>query len=83
MRAGRAVLDPADGKRAPIEVDLVPAQVHKLADAQAVPIGHKDHGRVAVAVAVAFDRLSQFGDLGVSQILPGPQFGVRPAKRRG
>ena len=34
-----------------VEVDHIPAQVDKLGDAQAVPVGDEDHGAVAVGVA--------------------------------
>jgi hypothetical protein len=35
------------------QVDLVPTQVHQLGRAEAVAVGHEDHGRVAAAVSVA------------------------------
>ena len=77
MRGGRAALDPAHRQGGLVEVDLVPAQVDQLADPQTMTIGHQDHGGVAVTVAVVLDLVDQTLDLGLGQVLPRPQFGVR------
>ena len=81
--AGRPLLGPANCQRRVIEVDLVPTQVDKLRGPQAVPVGQQHHGGVAVAVSIGLGRLCQLRHLGVGQILPGPQFSVRPAQWRG
>ena len=66
-----------------VEVDLIPAQVDQLTDPQAVPIGDEDHGGVAVTPAVLAGRLDQLLDLGLGQVLAGPQFGVGTRCRHG
>jgi hypothetical protein len=38
-----------------------------------VPVGHKGHGGVAVAVAVALGRVHELLDLGLRQVLAGAQ----------
>ena len=76
MRAGRALLDPADVQGGRGELDLVPAQVHQFGSAQAVPVGHQDHGGVAVAPAVSLGGLHQPLDLGLGQVFAGAQLGV-------
>jgi hypothetical protein len=52
-----------------IEVHLGPAEVDKLADAQAVPERHQDHQAVAGAVAVRLCRLGQSLNLGRLKVL--------------
>ena len=54
-----------------------PAQVDELADPQTVAIGDKDHGRVAVAIAVVLGRPDQALDLGLGEVLASPIGGVR------
>ena len=41
MRAGRALLNPADVKGGRSEVDLVPLQVYQLRRPQAMPLGYQ------------------------------------------
>ena len=65
MGTGRALLDPADVQRGRPELHLIPAQVHQLGDAQAVPIGHEDHRGVPVAPAVPLGRVHQPFHLGL------------------
>jgi hypothetical protein len=48
----RSLLNPADRQVGRVEVDLVPAQMYQLRDPKPMPIRHKDHGGVAVAVAL-------------------------------
>ena len=74
---GRARLDPADVQGRLVEVDLRPAQVDQLADPQTVAIGDKDHGRVAVTMAVVLGRPDQALDLGLGEMLAGPIGSVR------
>src|SRR5262249_23948188 len=49
--AGHSVLDPVNVEAALGELDLLPSQVAGLRGPQTMAIGHKDHGRVAMAVA--------------------------------
>ena len=51
----------------------------QLAGPQAVPIGHQDHRGVAVAPAIALGGFQQPLDLGLRQVLAGPQVGVAAA----
>jgi hypothetical protein len=44
-----------------------------------VPVGERDHGGVAVAVAVAFGRLHQPLDFGLGQMLPFTVIGIGPS----
>src|SRR5271169_930103 len=53
MRAALTAFEAMDVDASDLQVDLIPAQRHELADAQAVPIGQEDHGRVPVPVAPA------------------------------
>jgi hypothetical protein len=73
--------DPASNP-VPVEVALVPAQVHQFGSPQAVPVGHQDHGGVPVTVPVALGCLGQADDLGFGQILAGSQLGIRHPARR-
>ena len=76
MGAWGALLDPADVQGGGGELHLIPAQVHQFGDTQAVPESHENHHGVAVAPAVALGRFHQPLDLGLGQILAGPQVGV-------
>src|SRR5215831_1908841 len=51
MYAGNPVLDAVHMQATLGEFDLLPLQVADLRGSQAVPIGDKDHGRVAMPVA--------------------------------
>jgi hypothetical protein len=53
MHARNAVFDPVDVQGTGAEVDLIPTQRHQFRNAQPVPIGDQDHGRVAMPVAAA------------------------------
>jgi hypothetical protein len=68
------------GRVAP-EVDLVPAQIHKLRSPQAVPEGHEDYRRVTVPVAIALGCRDELVDLGLGQMLPRSQFSVGATAR--
>jgi hypothetical protein len=67
-----SLLDPADVQAGRRELDLFPAEVGQLRRPQAVPIGQKDHGGIAVSVAVALGGVDQPLHLGLGQILAGP-----------
>jgi hypothetical protein len=82
MRAGAALLDPADVQRGRVEVDLIPAQVRQLGRSQAMPIGHKDHRAVPVTPAVSLGGLEQSFDLRFRQIFAGSQVGIGTAGGR-
>ena len=82
MVARRALLDPADMQSCRGELHLIPAQVHQFGDAQAMPVGHKDHGGVPVSPAVALCRSHQPLDFGFGQVLAGAQVAIgRPPGR--
>ena len=76
MGAWGASLDPADMQRARGELNLIPAQVHKLGGPEAVPVGRQDHGGVAMPPTVLPGSGHQPFDLGLSQVLAGAQVGV-------
>ena len=78
----RAVLGSAHMDLPMAEVDGVPAQRHKFDRAEAMAVGQKHHGGVAMAVAVVASGLHELPDLGVGEVFPGTCFGVRPAPRR-
>jgi hypothetical protein len=46
-----------------------------------VPVGHQQHGGVAVAVAASLGGVDQPLDLGHGEVLAGAQVGVRPPAR--
>ena len=77
MDGRRPLLDPPYVEPPVPEVDLVPAQVHELADPQPVAISYEDHGGVAVSPAVVPGRPDQAIDLGLGQVFPRPIGGVR------
>jgi hypothetical protein len=72
-----ALLDPANMQTSMGEIDLVPAEIHQLADPQAVAISDQDHGGIAMAPAVVAGCLDQLLDLGASQMFPGSIGGIR------
>jgi hypothetical protein len=63
------------------EVDLLPAEVHHFGCSEAMPVGHKHHERVAMAVAVLPDRLNQLLDFVGGEVLTGAQLRVACAPR--
>ena len=81
MGAWGALLDPADVQGGRAEVHLIPAQVHQLGDAEAMPVAHQDHGGVPVAPAVAVGCCHQPLDLSFREVLAGAQDGVRHTPR--
>jgi hypothetical protein len=82
MNAGRALLDSPDMQGGRSEVHLVPAQVHHLGCPQPMPVSDKDHGGVAVAVAVALGRVHELLDLGLREVLAGAQVAIGASPRR-
>lgn len=74
--AGGASLDPADVQRARGELDLIPTQIDKLRSPEAMPVGHKDHGGIAMPPTVLPGSGHQPFDLGLGQVLAGAQVGV-------
>jgi hypothetical protein len=76
MCAGGALLKPADVEGARSEVDLVPTQVGQFGCAEAVPVGHQDHGRIPVTVAIFLGGIHELFNFGFSQIFAGTQGGV-------
>jgi hypothetical protein len=79
MRCRRALLRPADGDGAAIEIDLIAAQVDQLGHAQAVAVGDQDHDGVPMAPPVALGGLDQLRDLSLGQVLAAPQLRIRTA----
>jgi hypothetical protein len=55
MGAGRAFLDPADCQGPGVEIDLIPAKINQFGGPQAMPIGHGDHGGIAVTPSVGLN----------------------------
>ena len=79
---GAAALEPAHVEGALLEVELIPAHGDELADAQAVAVGHEDHGGVAVAALLALrGDLHQQVDLLGGEVLARAQGGVGHAAR--
>ena len=76
MGARRALLDPAHMQVARSKVHLLPAQVHKLRDPQAVTIGDQEHRSVPMAPTVSLHGGQKPLDLGLSQVLSGSQVRV-------
>jgi hypothetical protein len=64
MGARAALLDSADVHGGCPEIYLIPTQVRRLACPQAVPVGHQDHGGVAVRPAISLGGMKQPVDLG-------------------
>ena len=77
MCAGSALLDPADVQGGGPEVHLLPPQVGQFGNPKAMPVGHKDHGRVPGAVTVSRNRLEEALDLGLREMLAAAQVAVR------
>ena len=59
------------------EVDLVPTQINQLGSSQAVAIRDEDHSRITVTPPVLLGRIDELVDLGLGQVLAGPQLAVR------
>src|SRR5262249_21069007 len=81
MAAGSTRLDSADVQDRGFEVDLIPAQVDQLGHSQAVPVSDKDHGGVAVPVAVGPGPRPQLLDLGLGQVLASAQVAIGASPR--
>jgi hypothetical protein len=77
MGARGALLDPADVEIGITEIHLIPPQVHEFGCPQAMPVSHKDRGGVPVAPTVFLGRVDQPLDLGLGQVLTGPQGPIR------
>ena len=69
MRGFLAALGPAHMHRAGLKRDRRPLQIAELRHSQAVPEADQDHGRIALAMAVAFDHLHQAFDLVLGEVL--------------
>ena len=80
MRARAALLGPADVQGGRGEVHLIPAQVRQFARPEAMTVSHKDHRGVPVGPSVSLGGLEQAFDLGLRQILSGPQVGIGAAR---
>jgi hypothetical protein len=72
MNARCAVLGPLDIDGRGVQVNLLPAKVDQLADAQRMPEGHQDQQSVAARIAAVAGGVDQLGNLGLRQILALP-----------
>jgi len=71
VHAGNPVLDPVNVQAALGELDLLPLQVADLGGPQAVAIGDKDHGRVAMPIAAMLaGAVYQPVDLALGEVAP-------------
>ena len=70
MRCRLAALGAAYVHGAGLEGDRRPLQVAQLRHAQTMPEADQDHGRIALAMAVALGCLHQPVDLELGQVLP-------------
>ena len=80
--AGVPFLGPANVQGGGLEVDLIPAQIDKLTDPQAVAVGHEDHGRITVTPAVVSGGLDQLLDLGGGEMFTRAIRAIREPPRR-
>jgi hypothetical protein len=69
MDARRPVLGPANVDGRGIEVNLLPAKINQLTDAQRMPEGHEDQHSVTDRIAAVAGGVDQLGNLGLGQIL--------------
>jgi hypothetical protein len=85
MNARRAVLGAADIDGRGVQVNLLPAKVNQLADAQRMPEGHQDQQPIAARIAALASSGHQLVDLGFRQIfaLPVSAFLARPPRTVG
>jgi hypothetical protein len=68
MNAWRATLGSAHMQPASIELDLMPFQVAHLRRSQAVAIGDKDHGGIAMAMPIALGSLNELPNLALGKV---------------
>ena len=69
MRDFLAALGPTHMHRPGLELNRRPLQVAELRHSKAVPEADQDHGRIAMAVAVALSCLDQAIDLKLGEVL--------------
>ena len=82
MARRHAILEARDVQRPGLELDLVPAQRHELADAQPVTVGEEEEGAVAVAVPAGLaGRDQELLDFRRRQVLPRSAGGVGSSAR--
>ena len=77
-----ATLHATDMNRAGLEIDGFPTQSHKLGNPQPMPIGDQDHGGVTMRVPISAGGFDQPLNLGIGEVFPASQGGVRLAFRR-
>ena len=75
MHAGCPALGPTHMQTAGGELDVVPAQNHKLAGPQPVAVGNEDGGCVPMPPAVAASAVHEPLDLALGKVLAGTAFG--------
>jgi hypothetical protein len=76
MNARRAVLGAVDIDGRTVEMNLLPAKIHKLADPQCMAEGHQDQQPVASRVAAFAGCSDQLVDLGFRQVFALPVIGI-------
>src|SRR5450631_211741 len=81
VRAGAALLDPADVQAGCYEVDLIPAQVGQFGRSQAMSVGHEDHRAVPMTPSVSLGGRKQPLDLSIGKVFAGAQVGIGTACR--
>ena len=77
MSARCALLDPANMQRSRSEIDLIPAEVHKLGGPKPVTIGHQHHRGIPMPPSVLPSDVHEPFDLRFRQVLTGSQLGIR------
>jgi hypothetical protein len=82
MHGRGAALGAVHVQTAMTEIDAIPTQRYKLADAQPMPIGDQHHGGVAMAVAVVTSGLDQALNLGLGKVFARSDLGIRTAPGR-
>ena len=82
MDAVRAALEPARDNGALWEVDVIPAQITGLRDAQTVAVDNQSHQPIPVTVPVTLEGGQQPVHLGLGQMLPDPVGIVPPPSLR-
>jgi hypothetical protein len=65
-----------------LEIDCFPTQSHKLCNPQPMPIGDQGHGGVTMSVPIIAGGFDQPLNLGIGEVFPAPEGGVRLAFRR-
>ena len=79
MDAVGAALEPTDDDGPLRRVDVIPAQVTSLGDAQTVPVDNQSDQPIPVTVPIALERRQQLVNLGLDKVIPDPA-GIVPRR---